>query len=181
MIEIIREEIWRQFGAALDMFENAIAKCPDSLWTYNYSTGGDSNDAKHIDEVRGSFWYIAFHTLFFTDYYLDTTPENFKTPDKFNYKEEDIDEIMPGRIFSKEELLEYTAHCRKKLNLLLRDMDETKAALRWKNPWKDYSMIEITMYNMRHVMHHTGQLNMLLGKASHDLPIWVSRTKAELR
>lgn len=181
MIEILREELWNQFGAALDMFENAISKCPKVLWTYNYSTNKDTIDAKHIDEVRSSYWYIAFHTLFFTDYYMDMDPDNFTMPEPFTIKEEDIDEVMPEKIYSKEELLEYTAHCRSKLRNLLQDMDETKAAFRWKNPWKDYSMIEITMYNMRHVMHHTGQLNMLLGKASHDLPIWVSRTKAELR
>lgn len=180
MINTTKTELWKQFGAALDMFENAINKCPDELWTYNYSTGKDTLQAKHIDEVRSSYWYIAFHTLFFTDYYLDMDPDNFKMPAPFTIKEEDIDEVMPEKIFSKDELLTYTAHCRNKLQNLFKDMDESKAAHRWKNPWKDYSMIEITMYNMRHVMHHTGQLNMMLGKISHDLPVWVSQTNINL-
>jgi hypothetical protein len=180
MIDTLKQELWKQFGAALDMFENAIAKCPDHLWTYNYSTGKDTLDAKHIDEIRGSYWYIIFHTLFFTDYYLDMEPDKFKMPVPFTVKEEEIDEVMPEKIYSKEELLGYLTHCRNKLHDLLKDMDESKAAHRWKNPWKDYSMIEITMYNMRHVQHHTGQLNMMLGRISHDLPVWVSQTKVEL-
>lgn len=181
MIETVKNELWLQFGASLDMFENAVQKCPDNLWTYNYSTGVDTKDAEHIDDVRGSFWYIVFHTLFFTDYYLDTDPENFKTPDNFNINESEIDEVLPDKIFTKEELLEYTSHCRNKLRMLLKDMDEKNAAHRWKNPWKDYSMLEITMYNMRHVMHHTGQLNMMLGRVNHDLPVWVSQTKNKLK
>lgn len=176
----IKNELWLQFGAAIDMFENAIVKCPHDLWTYNYSTGKDTLHATHIDEIRSSYWYIAFHTLFFTDYYLDMDPDNFRMPEPFTMKEEDIDEVMPEKIYSKEELLAYTAHCRIKLQNLLKDMDEVKAAHRWTNPWKDYSMIEITMYNMRHVMHHTGQMNMMLGRISHDLPVWVSQTKINL-
>jgi hypothetical protein len=175
-----KTELWKQFGAAIDMFENAIAKCPDNLWTYNYSTGSDTANATHIDEIRSSYWYIAFHTLFFTDYYLDMDPDSFKMPEPFTIKEEDIDEVMPEKIYTKEELLKYTSHCRSKLHELLKDMDETKAAHRWINPWKNYSMAEITMYNMRHVMHHTGQLNMMVGKTDHSLPVWVSQTKGEL-
>ena len=96
-----KTELWKQFGAALDMFENAIAKAPESLWTYNYSTGKDTLNAKHIDEVRSSYWYIAFHTLFFTDYYLDMDPDNFKMPEPFNIKEEDIDEVMHLRAHAR--------------------------------------------------------------------------------
>ncbi|MEO8512772.1 MAG: DinB family protein [Ignavibacteria bacterium] len=179
-MDTLKLELWKQFGAALDMFENAISKCPEHLWTYNYSTGKDTLHAKHIDEIRGNYWYIIFHTLFFIDYYLDMDPDSFKMPEPFNIKEEEIDEVMPEKIYSKEELLGYLAHCRNKLHDLLKDMDEAKAAHRWKNPWKDYSMIEITIYNMRHVQHHTGQLNMLLGRIDHNLPVWVSQTKAEL-
>ena len=180
MIDNIKNELWRQFGASLDMFENALEKCPGHLWNYNYSTGKDTSDAKDIEEIRSTFWYIAFHTLFFTDYYMDMDPDNFKMPDNFGISEEEIDEVMPRKIHSKAELLEYTSHCRRKLRALLADMVEAKASFRWKNPWKDYSMLEITMYNMRHVMHHTGQLNMILGKVDHDLPKWVSQTKNEL-
>lgn len=180
MINTLKTELWKQFGAALDMFENAISKCPDSLWTYNYSTGKDTLNAKNIDEIRNTYWYIAFHTLFFLDYYLDTDPVNFKMPDSFNITEEDIDEVMPGKIYSKDELCAYLEHCRNKLRQLLNEMGDENADTRWKDEYKDYSMLEITMYNMRHVMHHTGQLNMMLGKIDHDLPVWVSQTKADL-
>lgn len=180
LTDSLKTELWRQFGASLDMFQNAIEKSPEHLWNYNFSTGRDTSDAKHVDELRGTFWYIAFHTLFFTDYYMDMDPDNFRMPDVFGISQEEIDEVMPKKMHTKEELLDYCEHCRKKLRALLKDMDEAKAAFRWKNPWKDYSMLEMIMYNMRHVMHHTGQLNMILGKEDHSLPIWVSQTKHDL-
>ena len=47
--------LWGQFGAAIDMLENAIMACPDGLWS-DPSTPG----------VAG-FWYVAYHTLFYLD------------------------------------------------------------------------------------------------------------------
>lgn len=175
-----KTELWHQFGAAIEMFENAIKKCPDNLWHYNYRTGNEIKNPKDLEELRSSYWYIAYHTLFFLDFYLDLDPENFRMPEPFKQTEENIDEILIERVYTKDELLGYTVHCRKKLRSLLQDMDESKAALRWKTSWRDFSIVEMCLYNMRHVMHHTGQLNMMLGKKDHDLPIWVSQTKINL-
>ena len=44
------------FGASIDMLENAIQSCPDELW-------GDR-------ARQPEFWYVAYHTLFFLDFYL---------------------------------------------------------------------------------------------------------------
>jgi hypothetical protein len=105
MESTLKTELWSEFGATIDMFENAIAKCPDSLW--------DGED---------KFWYKAFHTLFFLDYYLDTDPANFKTSEPFGMTEAEIDEIMPSRTFTKDELLAYVKHCRKKRVSWLQDL-----------------------------------------------------------
>ena len=51
MNESIKTELWLQIGASIDMFENALHKCPENLW-----------------EGEEKFWYIAYHTLFYTDY-----------------------------------------------------------------------------------------------------------------
>ncbi len=175
-----KTELWNEFGAAIDMFENAIVKCPEHLWTYNYSTGKDTLNAGHIDEVRSSYWYIAFHTLFFLDYYLESDPADFKMSETFNIKEEDIDEVMPDRIFTKDELLTYVKHCREKARKLISGFTDKTFTARWIDQYRNYGMYEMQFYNMRHVMHHTGQLNMLLGRIDHSLPIWVSQTKIKL-
>ncbi len=52
--------------------------------------------------------------------------------------------------------------------------------LEFASEYKDYALVEMLMYNMRHVQHHTAQLNLLLRRELNDAPDWVSRTKAEL-
>lgn len=157
----IKAELWKQFGASLDMFENAIEKCPAELW----------------DDER-QFWYITFHTLWWTDLYLSADPVNFNPPEPYNLDELDPAGVLPPRTYSKQEMLSYLDHCRNKLKELLNDPRFSE--LRWNNERRDFSMFEMELYNMRHVQHHTGQLNMLLGKIDHDLPIWVSQTKVGL-
>jgi uncharacterized damage-inducible protein DinB len=87
---------------------------------------------------------------------------------------------MPERTYTKEELLNYVKHCREKARELIGGFTEETATSRWKNEFRNYSMFEMQLYNMRHVMHHTGQLNKMLGQIDHDLPIWVSQTKVVL-
>jgi hypothetical protein len=161
MDNVLKTELWKQFGAALDMFENAIEKCPESLW-----------------DEESKFWYITYHTLFWTDYYLSTDPVNFTPPEPYTLGELDPAGVYPDRTYTKEEMLTYLAHCRDRCRKLLNDTDFFN--LRWVTDWRDYSMFEMQLYNMRHVQHHTGQLNLLLGEIDHGLPIWVSQTKVKL-
>ncbi len=158
-----KTEIWKQFGAAIDMFENAIVKCPESLWN------GEEK-----------FWYITYHTLFFLDFYLSEEPDKFSPPEPFTLSELDEPLTMPDRVYSKEELISYTRYCREKCRKLIAELTPEKMANRWKDDSRNYSMYEMMLYNMRHVQHHTGQLNLLLGNLDHDLPVWVSQTKVHL-
>ena len=160
MENTFKTELWKQYGAALDMLENALEKCPDSLW-----------------DDENKFWYNAYHCLFFTDYYLSTDPDNFHPPEPYTMSEMDPSGLMPDRTYTKEELISYLYFCRKKFRELIKqDIDK----MSWNNGRRNYSMTEHLLHSMRHVQHHTGQLNMMLGKIDHDLPKWVSQTKIEL-
>jgi len=77
-MDLIKKELSGQFGAAIDMFENALQKCPETLW----------ND-------ENQFWYWAYHTLFFLDYYLTEEPEKFAPPKPFDLSELDEERRMP--------------------------------------------------------------------------------------
>ncbi len=160
MDSTIKTEIWSQYGAALDMLENALVMCPDTLW-----------------DDENKFWYNAYHCLFFTDYDLSTDPGNFHPPAPYTMSEMDPSGIMPERTYTKEELIAYLQHSRDKCrNLIKQDIFN----MRWNNGRRKYSMTEHLMHSMRHIQHHTGQLNMMLGKIDHSLPIWVSQTKIKL-
>ena len=155
-----RSVIRRQFDAALDMLGNAIDACPDSVW---FSSG------------RHTFWYLAFHALFWTDFYLFGEDRlRFHPPPPFSLTEFE-EGILPERAYSKDELLAYVKHCRKRLNAVVAAMTESWAANSCPLPYREMSNGELLLYNLRHVQHHAAQLNMLLRQKTDSAPAWVSK------
>lgn len=160
MDQSFKETLWGQFGASIDMLENAIVLCPPTSW-----------------DTEKKFWYNAYHCLFYLDYYLTLKPENFAPPSPYTLSEFDPDGAMPERTYSKAELLTYLQHCRDKCHDLIVNLTDEIAISRWVNPYKNYSVFEVLLYNMRHVQHHAAQLNLLLRQDIDDAPRWVSVAK----
>lgn len=158
-----KESLWKQFGASIDMLENAILLCTNELW---------DNDKK--------FWYIVYHCLFYLDYYLAPEPKKFSPPSPYTLSELDPSGAMPERSYSKEELLSYLRYGRQKCHNLVMSMTDETANSRWVNNNKNFSVFEMLLYNMRHVQHHAGQLNLLLRQEIDDAPQWVSQAKENL-
>ena len=158
-----KKMLWQQFGASIDMLENAVVACPDELW-----------------DKESKFWYVSYHTLFYLDYYLSDAPEFFLPPPPFTLSEFDPNGLMPERTYNKTELLTYLKFCRQKCHDLIAGLTAEMAEKRFINQFKDYSILEILLYNMRHVQHHAAQLNLLLRQSNADVPNWVSRTNVSL-
>ena len=167
MIYLLKESLWKQFGASIDMLKNAIALWPEEYW-----------------EADKKFFYNAYHCLVFLDYYLTIpAPKTFSSPLSFSFMdsgdipEEAIDDIIPNRIYSKEELLQYLQLSREKCHNVISNLTEQKLEERWVEEDGDmnYSLLEILLYNMRHVQHHAAQLNMILRQKIDNAPRWVSR------
>jgi hypothetical protein len=156
----ISDSIWNQFGASLDMLENAINKCPEEHW-----------------ETKLNFWYVSYHCIFWTDYYLTREPSTFEPPMPFALSEFDPIGNKPDKVYTKQELISYLEHCRKKASELIVGLTVDKLNDRWVNEYKDYSLLEILLYNMRHIQHHSAQLNFLLRQTIDDAPAWVSQAK----
>jgi hypothetical protein len=163
MDKLISEAIWNQFGASMDMLENAIMKCPDEHW-----------------DTEIKFWYNAYHCIFWTDYYLSIEPSTFSPPPPFDFSEFDPSGKLPDSVYSKSELLLYLQHCREKLYALTQNLTTDLLSKRWINDYKNYSILEITMYNLRHIQHHAAQLNLLLRQKIDDAPSWVSQSNTNL-
>ena len=174
MINLLKESLWGQFGASMDMLRDAITMCPDSYFASNRK-----------------FFYIAYHTLVFLDYYMTNPPDDFSSPLPFTISEpadipEDaIDDVIPDSMYSKDDLLGYLRASRDKAHQLISGLTDEKISQRWKEdgddlspPVMDYSMLEILLYNMRHVQHHVAQLNMLLRQGIDAAPGWIGRVGA---
>lgn len=153
-----KETLWKQFGACIDMLENAIAMCPDELW-----------------DTKEKFWYSSYHCLFFLDYYLAPDPAKYVSPEPFTNSE--FEGKLPERTYTKEELLIYLLANREKCHKLISGLTEEVLNKRWINQYRNYSVFEMLLYNMRHVQHHAAQLNQLLRRQINNAPVWVAQTK----
>ena len=168
MITALQESLWKQFGASIDMLKNAIILWPEEYW---------NTDKK--------FFYNAYHCLLFLDYYLTIPHQNFSSPLPFTLAESDdaigdaIDDLIPDRVYSKQELLDYLQSSREKCHALIARLTEDKLNERWiEEPGNmNYSVLELLLYNMRHVQHHAAQLNLLSRQKINDAPRWVARAE----
>jgi len=157
-IDLVKESLWQQFGASIDMLRNAILMWPDHLW-----------------ESKPKFFRMAFHTLFFLEYYLTNPPDDFRP--FLPVSPEGDDDIGPSRIYTKKEILNYLEACRSKCRQQIDNFNEGNIDMRWvQKKWnRNFNYYELMMYNMRHVQHHAAQLNTMLRNEIDNAPDWVSR------
>lgn len=153
-----------QLGATIDMLENALLACPDDLWS----------DRSRQPE----FWYMVYHTLFFLDLYLSGTLEGFAPPAPFNLDEIDPAGILPERPYTKDELLAYLQHGRRKARATLDALTDEKARQRCEFDWLEATFAELILCSIRHVQHHAAQLNLILRQTTDSAPGWVARARA---
>ena len=158
-----REATWRQFGASIDMIDNAIRACPPALW--------------HSGR-KPEFWYIAFHTLFWLDLYLSDSLGKFAPPDPFTLDELEAESEPAKDAYTRDELLRYLQHGRDKCRMLIESLTKERAGERCGFQWVDCTVGELLLYNMRHVQHGAGQLNLILRQQTDSAPHWVKRARS---
>jgi hypothetical protein len=173
MTNELRQSLWRQFGGSIDMLQNVISSCPDDFFS-----------------THKRFYYIAYHSIIFLDYYLTIPPKDFSPRLTFTIKEanespaEAIDDLIPDRTYSKQELLDYIQasrdKCRKIINSLTEETVHKRFTEEFETNAMDYSMLEILLYNLRHTQHHAAQLNLLMRQDLNSHMEWAFRAKDEL-
>lgn len=165
-----RAILWQQFGAAIDMLENALRACPEELWNMRLW------NEPAAPAGSSEFWYVTYHTLFWLDLYLSGSVEVFSPPAPFTLDELDPAGLMPERQYSKEELGLYLDHCRRKCKTTIESLTEEKAGQNCSFPWGGVSFAELLVDNMRHVQEHAAQLHLVLGQRTGYSNRWIART-----
>jgi len=147
----------RQFAAAIQMIRSAIEACPDQVWD---------------DRADGSpFWHLAYHALFYIDFYLSDDEKTFQAMD-FH---ENNAQMLPGdhreyagivttpeKAFRKDQLLDYADHCLRKCGETFEKLTDERALERCGFWWYKLNVGEFLLNNLRHAQHHAGQLILLL-------------------
>jgi hypothetical protein len=165
-----KASVWHQFGAAIDMLDNALRACPDELWQeplYN---------ERALQPEFAEFWYVAYHALFWLDFYLSDSSEGFAPPAPFTLSEFEAG-LLPERVYTKAELQTYLAHGRHKCRVKLETLTDALVPQQSRPDWPDMSVAELLFYNMRHVQEHAAQLNLFLGQKMGSAPGWVAKAQ----
>lgn len=165
-ITTLRTILWQQLGAAIDMLERAMQACPDDLWS--------------DQSQEPQFWYLAYHTIFFLDFYLSDSLEDFTPLAPFTLSELDPAGVLPERVYTKDELQSYLEHGRKKCKAAVEALTDENADHRFKYGRADLSRAELFLYKMRHVQHHAAQLNLILRQKNESPPRWVVKAESKL-
>ena len=163
--------IWQQFGAAIDMLDNALRACPDELW--RTCLWDDPSERREYSQ----FWYRVYHTLFWLDLYLSGEEEGFVPLFPFSLIEQDADGPLPAKIYTQDELQTYLAYARTKCQATIEALTDETAQQRCRFSWGEVSFAELQLYSMRHVQEHAAQLSLFLGQKVASAPDWVATAR----
>jgi hypothetical protein len=153
---------WQQFGASIDMLDQAILGCPDELW-------GNRSQQPEL-------WYVAYHTLFWLDLYLAGSVDGFAPPSPFTLGE--LEEgVLPDRVYTRNELRGYLAYCREKCQTTISGLTDERAKAVCKFGRFEISFFELLLYNMRHVQEHAAQISLILGTQIGWSADWIAKAK----
>jgi hypothetical protein len=167
MFDLFKTIVRSQFEAALWMLNDCIERCPAEHWSGPTSIIG-----------KYEFWHVAYHTLYCTDYHLSRDEASLEYPSQFYPGgPDDLADEYPRRQMEQRELIRFASHCLSKLRNAI--AAETSASFTEPSgfPRRSFSRGELYLYNMRHVMHHTGQLSAHLRRmnvAEAHQPRWGS-------
>lgn len=155
-----------QYGAALAMLEQTVQKCPPSIW----------DDAQDTNRS----WRVAFHILFYTHLYLCRTEAEFVKWPKHRgeaehfgpiFWENNRDPIL-AEPYTPAEILEYK-------NFVCDKVAQEVPQLDFNAPsgfgWIPLNKLELQLYNIRHIQHHTGELYERLGARAKAELTWIGQ------
>ena len=150
----LQDLLFSQHHAALTTLQHCIDQCPDYSWNQNVG---------HLPVSTA-----AFHTLFWTDMYLELNPDQFEQQEfhkantaVFGEYEELKPELQTGT-YEKTDVVSYLNFCFEKAEqVILSETEESLAAKSGFN-WLECSRAEVHVYSTRHIQHHAAQISLRL-------------------
>lgn len=154
MPDTLKELISNQFQAALRTLDFCIQSCPEAAW-----------DAPIANLA---FCQVAFHTVFFADFYLGADEDEFrqqpfhrKNPQFFRDYEE-LEYRKQVLLYDRVAVKAYLDHCRTKAAAVLAAETAATLGAPCGFPRRDFSRAELYVYTTRHIQHHSAQLALRL-------------------
>jgi hypothetical protein len=154
-----------QLEAAICTLNQCVDNCPKKEW-----------HEKHEDY---RFSQVVFHTLFYTDYYLSKNEDDFKSQDFHKENEslfegyEELEDRIPQRIYTREEIDKYFSYCRTKIRLAIESEDEESLSGNSGFEHKNMTRAELYVSLIRHIQHHAAQLGLRVQRITGRELSWI--------
>jgi hypothetical protein len=166
MLDIVKRSLLHQYEAALSTLRLCLEQCPDDKW--------------HGRVGNFPFWHVAYHALYYGDFYLSPNADAFE-PQEFhreNYQYFDRnpqnEPVVADVPYERDVLLGYAEHCRNKATTAMAAETEETLAGPSGFSWYEVPRAEFWIINQRHVHHHAAQLSLYLRNAAGIGIEWVS-------
>jgi hypothetical protein len=160
------------YEEAIDALETAVRDCPEELWAGSIwevrltdrhvwpvvrGMGEELPDRERL-QLHSAFCNVAYHVIFFLDHYLGGGVGAPQPPEPFRGDEQEP-HVLPHRVYTRAELLEYIAHCREKAEAVLPTLTEERLAEPARIGWP---LGDLLIRNVIQVTDHVAQLNLYL-------------------
>jgi hypothetical protein len=165
MVTSYKKLVVNQMKSALCTLAQCIANCPEIEWNESH---GDY-----------PFSQVVFHTLFFTDYFLERDESAFETQvfhmeNKAFFRDyEELEYKEPKNLYERQKCDEYLKFCVSKCKATLQlDNQETLEGPSGFSS-KPFSRAELYVHAIRHIQHHAAQLGLRIQRITGNELKWI--------
>ncbi len=176
-----REKLVREFDSAIDDLEAGLRECPDELWAASVwrvsaedpwvwpKAGVKPIPQRTKESIQGlsAFWAVAYHCLFYLDFYVTTDMRSFQTPQIVRGGPEEQGMAADGAalipllpVYPREVLLEYLDYARRRVRQVVRNVadDALRVTCPQGHPHSGKTLRQLLEINLAHVRGHGGEL-----------------------
>jgi hypothetical protein len=178
-VSVDRPALTAQFEEAIEALERALRECPEELWeasvwrvnktdAWAWPREGVTPIPERTEESIQSlsaFWAVAYHCLWFLDFYASTgagfeSPEYVRGGPEEQGMAADGAAPLPAPVFPRDVLLRYVEHGRGKIRDTIAAVtdDELQVLCPSWHPHRGKTLEQLLAVNLRHVREHGGDL-----------------------
>lgn len=172
-----------RYEAVLDSARAVLAGCPDeqweaSMWEVRASDpyvwpprrpGGlppeDAAERARMLQAFSAVWFVAYHALFLVDHDLGGGFAPWAPPAPF--RADDQDACVVPRTYSRDELLGYVEHCRRRARAILGGLRDDEAArpLPASHRYAGRRYAEMLLAALLHLQEHVAQVEQFVSSS----------------
>lgn len=177
-----------EFDGAIDVLEQALRQCPDESWEapawrvlktdpWMWPAPGVEPIPERTEESIQSFaavWVVAYHCLWFLDFYATVDTSNFESPEYARGGPEeqgwpaDGAAPLPTPVYRRDVLLQFLEHGRTKVRRVLPMLTDAELAapLPAQHPHHGKTFEQLLVVNLAHVREHGSDLLAFVKRAA---------------